>query len=50
MGVPSVEAHKVELLYNAAVILGLLIPIYQIVWAVCFESGTKESSVNGSHG
>ena len=43
-------AHKVELLCNADVILGLLIPIYQSVWAVCFESGPKESSVNGSHG
>ena len=26
------------------------IPIYQIVWAVCFESGLRESLVNGSHG
>ena len=46
----SVEAHKVELLCNAEVIHGLLIPIYQTVWAVCFESGPRESSVNGFHG
>ena len=38
------EAHKVELLFNAEVILGLLISIYQTVWAVCFESGPRESS------
>ena len=44
------EAHKVELLCYAEVILGLLIPIYQIVWAVYLESGQRESSVNGSHG
>ena len=26
------------------------ISTFQIVWAVCFESGPRESSVNGSHG
>ena len=40
------EAHKVELLCNVEVILGLLIPFYQTVWAVCFESGRRESLVN----
>ena len=40
------EAHKVELLCNLEVIMiiGLLIPIYQTVWAVCFESVPRESS------
>ena len=48
-----VEAHKVELVVrNAEVILGLLYPSLSdsLIWAVCFESGPRESLVNGSHG
>ena len=46
-----VVAHKVELVCRMPKLsLVCFIPIYQIVWAVCFESDPRESSVNGSHG
>ena len=44
-----VVAHKLELVCNAGVILSLLYPNLSDSLAVCFESGPRESSVNGSH-
>ena len=44
------EAHKVELLCNARLSLVCLSQFIRQFGQFCFESGPRESSVNGSHG